>query len=132
MMPNNAGRLTESILAVCPIDGVSIGKDGDTSTVEIQFRNDATREQREAAALVLKEFDWSEEADARYQALKDMQAAVTLLESTDPVAQAVRVLMRVIVDSINVRLRTIKLEPILEDDIKRTLAEYIQQGYSLP
>ena len=52
-----AGRLDAAIKAVCPIDGVSIGHRDDRSTWRIDFREEATAQQRAAAQAVLDAFD---------------------------------------------------------------------------
>jgi hypothetical protein len=46
--------LTESIAAVCPIFGVS----GDRNSLRIDYRPEATAEQRAAAEAVAAAFDW--------------------------------------------------------------------------
>lgn len=55
-------RLTEAVRAVCPVDGLSVGTVGDSGTVRLDFRADATAEEREAGAAVVAGFDWSPEA----------------------------------------------------------------------
>lgn len=52
-----AARLDQAIQAVAPIYGVSIGKRDDKTTWHIQFKPEATREQREAARATLQAFD---------------------------------------------------------------------------
>jgi hypothetical protein len=49
-------RLTAALAAVCPIHGVG----GSPPDVQIDYREDATREQREASQQVLAAFDWSD------------------------------------------------------------------------
>jgi hypothetical protein len=125
-------RLHESIAAVCPIDGVSVGKPGDASTVRIDFRQDATFEQRAAGEAVVKAFDWSDEAQAVWEATRNVPAAAKLLSSADPIPQAVRVICRAIVDEINVRLRSAGIEPVLESQILARVGQYLADGLSLP
>lgn len=55
-------RLAEAVRAVCPVDGLSVGTVGDSGTVRLDFRADATAEEREAGAAVVAGFDWSEQA----------------------------------------------------------------------
>lgn len=52
-----ATKLDAAIKAVCPINGVGIGSKDDKSTWRIDFKDDATAEQRAAARAVLTEFD---------------------------------------------------------------------------
>jgi hypothetical protein len=52
-----ANALHAAIEAVCPIDGVSIGRQDEKATWRIDFKDDATKEQRAAAASVIRSFD---------------------------------------------------------------------------
>lgn len=52
-----ASKLDAAIKAVCPIHGVSIGRADDKQTWRIDFADEATAEQREAAHGVLAAFD---------------------------------------------------------------------------
>jgi len=47
-------QLDQAIKAVCPIDGISLGE-----TVRIDFRDEATAEQRAAAQAVVDAWDWN-------------------------------------------------------------------------
>ena len=49
--------LDAALKAVCPIDGVSIGRWHDRSTWRVDFREEATEGQRAAAHAVLQDFD---------------------------------------------------------------------------
>lgn len=49
--------LDERIQAVCPIDGVAIGDPADKDTWRVDFKPEATAEQRAAAAAVMAAFD---------------------------------------------------------------------------
>lgn len=49
--------LTEQILAVCPIAGVSIGQIGDKSTWRVDYTPEATAQQRTDAAAIVAAFD---------------------------------------------------------------------------
>ena len=53
----NIVKLDQAITAVCPIDGVSIGRWNDRASWEIQFRPEATDEQKAAAHAVMDTFD---------------------------------------------------------------------------
>ena len=50
-------KLDAAIRAVCPIHGVSIGKKDDKSTWRIDFKDEATTEQRASAQAVIDAFD---------------------------------------------------------------------------
>jgi hypothetical protein len=50
-------KLDAAIKAVCPIHGVSIGRWDDRSTWRIDFKGEATPEQRAAAQSVVDSFD---------------------------------------------------------------------------
>lgn len=55
---NTARRLHEALAAAAiPIDGVSIGRDDDRLTWRIDFRPEATDEQRSVASRLLETFD---------------------------------------------------------------------------
>jgi hypothetical protein len=60
-------RLDETISAVCPISGVSVGTLGDSASVRIDFKDSATQQQRTAARDALAAFDWSEAADTAWR-----------------------------------------------------------------
>ena len=53
-------KLDAAIKAVCPIDGISIGKPNDKTTWLIQFRPEATAPQRAAAQSVVDAFVWDD------------------------------------------------------------------------
>ena len=50
-------KLSQAIAAVAPIHGVSVGQQNDKATWRIDFKDEATPEQRAAAAEVLTSFD---------------------------------------------------------------------------
>ena len=52
-----AAKLDAALKAVCPIHGVSIGRVNDKQTWRIDFRDEATAQQRAAAQDVLDAFD---------------------------------------------------------------------------
>lgn len=53
----NIQELDQALKAVCPIHGVSIGRKNDKETWRIDFKDDATQEQRLAAERVLAGLD---------------------------------------------------------------------------
>lgn len=64
-------RLHDSIAAVCPIQGVSIGVIGVSATVQFQARSNATGAQLAAAQAVINVFDWSDAAGLAYENSKE-------------------------------------------------------------
>ncbi len=66
----NSPTLYTAILAVCPIDGYTVDKDG---TVNVQYSFGATAEQRAAAAAVIKSFDPTIEAQYYTLSLPEYQ-----------------------------------------------------------
>mgnify|MGYP001583298092 CR=1 FL=1 len=52
-----AAKLDATIKAVCPIEGVSIGRRDDKATWRIDFKPKATQPQKDAAQAVLDAFD---------------------------------------------------------------------------
>ncbi len=56
-MTSLALKLGEKLNKVAPVAGMSIGKPGDKSTWRIDFKPEATDAERQAAQLVLKNFD---------------------------------------------------------------------------
>lgn len=58
---NIASDLDQAIRAVCPINGVSIGDEADRSTWSIDYADDATDDQKEAAEALLQTWDPSTE-----------------------------------------------------------------------
>lgn len=57
-MNNQLARLTESVAAVSPIDGVS----GSQGSIRVDFKPEATASQKSAAQSVVTSFDWSQAA----------------------------------------------------------------------
>jgi len=53
----NTNRLHDLIAALAPIDGVSIGKRSDKTTWRIDFKPEATEQQKAAAQAALDAFD---------------------------------------------------------------------------
>lgn len=52
-----AAQFTAAVAAVCPIHGVSVGRSNDKATWRIDFKDEATAEQRAAAQAVIDAFD---------------------------------------------------------------------------
>ena len=63
-------KLNQLISAVCPIDGISIGRKNDKATWRIDFK-ECTEEQKSAALAVVKAYDFeAEEKAVEYVALR--------------------------------------------------------------
>lgn len=86
-------RLNDSIAAVCPIDGVAL-LDLGKHQVRVDYKADATAEQREAAQLVLEAFDWSDDA----QKIFDAQIVANRW-AADPLVQYILAQIKVAVPS---------------------------------
>ena len=56
-------KLSQLISAVCPIDGISIGRKNDKATWRIDFK-ECTEEQKSAALAVVKAYDFEAEEKA--------------------------------------------------------------------
>ena len=90
-------RLTEAIAAVCPIHGV-VG----TVTPLIDYRDEATTEQRTAAQAALAAFDWSQAAHDAWLLAKQRSAAVAALNaSRDEAIMAARAVTLAALDEVN-------------------------------
>lgn len=102
---NSTARLTAAVLAVCPIVTLSIGVEGQSTSVQITFSASATPSQQIAAQVVVEAFDWSGTAGTSYEALQLRAAALARL--VDPAAEfkLIRGVLAVLLDDINV-LRT--------------------------
>jgi hypothetical protein len=84
--------MTERLLAelnkVAPISVVHLS-DGDSPSVTIQFRDDATAAQKDAAYRVLAAFDWSEAAQRTWEEARQREQAkgLTLGLAADSLAR---------------------------------------------
>lgn len=99
---STTGQLDAAIRAVCPIIGVSVGKDGVPSTVRIDFAPEATVPQRAAAQAVVDAFDWSTAAEEARLNVTQRQRADELLSSRRQEAKLQRAVAAVLVDEVNV------------------------------
>lgn len=79
-----ATKLYEAVTAVCPIDGVSIGRKDDKSTWRVDFKDEATAEQRAAARAVVDTFVFDEAAEATRVATIDNNIATTTVGPVTP------------------------------------------------
>ena len=79
-------RLTEAISAVCPIHGI-----GGTVERRIDYRDEATVEQRTAAQAALAEFDWSQAAHDAWELAKRKSLSIDAIAmSRDTLIVALR------------------------------------------
>lgn len=79
-----AHALHEALVAVCPIDGVSIGRWEDRDTWRIDFKAEATEEQKAAAVNILNSFNPVEAAKAGYANRIDEAAEQLRLKYLSP------------------------------------------------
>lgn len=75
-------RLNNVIGSVCPIDGVAL--DMPAHKIRVDYQSDATPEQLAAAQAVIDGFDWSDDAQQKY----DIQARA-MVSASDPGLQYV-------------------------------------------
>lgn len=95
--------LTKTIAAVCPIDGIAI----DDGVPRIDFKTEATLEERKAAEAALAAFD--ERAAA---AAAQNEEAKEQLARTTPAAAAGDAKLQVMLDAINECRAALKLAPL--------------------
>ena len=78
--------LNDEVTAVCPIEGISIGRAGDKSTWKITFASGATDEQKRAAQQVVDNFDTS--AVQQRMVRRERYAAIARLKTVKAEAVA--------------------------------------------
>jgi hypothetical protein len=83
-------RIYQSVSAVCPILGLSVGAPGEPSSVRIDFHDEATEEQRTVAQSIVAAFDWSMQAQASWEQQQNRLGAVALMTDGGSVPRAVR------------------------------------------
>lgn len=91
-------RLHAAIAAVCPIDGVS----GVPGVVRIDYRPEATSEQRAAAESIVAGWDWDavsppQLAPYDFMRLFSAPERLAILQSTDPVIMLARADLQTII-----------------------------------
>ena len=101
LFTKNAEHLDKAIKAVCPIVGVSIGKDGVPSTVRIDFAPEATAQQRVDAQGIVDGFNWSEAAELARINLAQRQRATELLNGPRQEAKLQRAVVSMLLNEIN-------------------------------
>ena len=86
-------KLDAAIKAVCPIHGVSIGRVNDKQTWRIDFRDEATAQERDAARAALDAFD--------VQAADAPPTASELIDQCFPQSGTARVLFEALFELAN-------------------------------
>ena len=76
-----ATQLDYSIKQVCPIDGVSIGDPNNKNTWRIDFKQEATQNQKDSAQLVLTNFVYDPQTE-----IPGQTKSVLLSRMTDAIA----------------------------------------------
>jgi hypothetical protein len=83
-------RLHDSVIAVCPINGISIGTYGESATVRIDYSENATAEQRTAAQSAVAAFDWTAPAQSAWEQQQNRLGAAALMTDGGSIPRAVR------------------------------------------
>lgn len=118
-------RLTEAVASVCPIHGI---QGGTQATAAIDYNPEATTEQRAAAQTALAAFDWSDAAQAAWERGKRREAAVALLNSSDPTMVAVRALATVVKRRVAALLVGLGQQPLTTPQLIGLWADCIADG----
>ncbi len=118
-------RLTATIAAVCPIHGI---QGGTQATAAPDYKAEATTEQRAAAETALAAFDWSDAAQAAWERCKRREAAVALLNSSDPTMVALRGFVTVLIRRFRVLLTALGLPTLTTAQLIETWADVIADG----
>lgn len=122
-------RLTEVIQTVAPIHGVSGSQ---VQGIRIDFKDEATQQQRDNAATVLASFDWSVETHIMWLLLKDRNLASTIFDvDTSSIAKAIRAFALITLDEVNA-LRNMWTAFKAEVDAAASLADLKARVASLP
>lgn len=116
-------RLTEVLAAVAPVVGVS-----GTVDTRIDYAAEATTEQRAAAEAALAAFDWSDTAQAAWERQKRRDAAVALLNSSDPTMVAVRALATIVKRRVSTLLQGLGQQPLTTAQLIELWADCIADG----
>ena len=120
----NLDRLDAAIRAVCPIVGVS----GSANTT-IVFSPEATEEQRAAAAEALDRFDWSDAAQAAWEAQQRRAAVLDLLTtSNDPLVVGIRALGMLIMGRVGPAVAALGGQPMTWPVAQQAFAQIVMSG----
>ena len=123
MSTDQLARLLETLSAVSPVVGVS----GTTAT-RIDYDPEPTTEQRAAAESALAAFDWSDEAQAAWERGKRREAAIALLNSSEPTMVAVRALATVVKRRVAALLVALGQQPLTTPQLIGMWADCIADG----
>lgn len=118
-------RLHEMVSAVCPIRGVGIAADGSRT---INFDDSATVEQRAAGQAVADSFDTSPSVHSAWERQKRRDAAVALLNSSEPTMVAVRALATVVKRRVSAMLVALGQTPLTTAQLIELWADCIADG----
>ena len=118
-------RLTESITDVCPIHGI---QGGTQATATIDFKPEATAEQRAAAEAALAAFDWSDAAQSTWERQKRRDAAVAMIRSKEPAMIVVRALATVVKRRVSLLLVALGQTPLTTEQLEEMMADVIADG----
>lgn len=122
-MNNSLVRLTEVLSTICPIDGVS-----GTVNTRIDYKAEATQEQKEAAQAALAAFDWSDEAHNLWEKNKRREAALALINSNEPAMVVVRALALVVKRRVSNLLVALNQQPLSTEQLTSMLVDVIVEG----
>lgn len=92
-------RLEAGLAAVCPIHGIRPPEAWDGASaagVSIDFRPEAAPAEQAAAAAVLAAFDWTEQAQAAFEAAREKSRAAASLTGGDAETRRLRNALRVV------------------------------------
>ena len=102
-----AVRLHDAIAGLAPIDGVSVN--ADHSVVRIDFKAEATQQQRDAATAAAIAFDWSDAAQLAWDDANQVEAGKDGIDLTadassgsDAQTRVIRALAIVTMDELNI------------------------------
>jgi hypothetical protein len=108
---NIATKLDQAIKAVCPIHGVSIGRADDKQTWRIDFKDEATREQREAGQSALTAFNPD---DPKIEAVE----TIAKIEAENPIThRALRELILTLGEAFPAGKETVFYKKVLETEL---------------
>lgn len=99
-----AQLLDEQLKEVAPIYGVSIGKENDKSTWEINFKDEATESERDAAQVVIDNFDKAEsdkedgKLEIKTQANQDILSLYSIWKQRNMIAEGLLELISFLID----------------------------------
>lgn len=94
-------RLHSAISAVCPIEGISVGIIGDSSSVKFFALSAATAQQKTAAQNAINTFDWSASAQTTFDNLQARITAKQIATSSSDEGKTIRAVASVLLDMVN-------------------------------